>query len=127
METRACQKNGIWAWDCLTNEKVLLIPSILAMLGDNPMQSEFACHIGLRGRKFCRICHVEGDVEGAEAESSEVQESDPVDSDAGSVASGTSNRSKAGNAKRSQKKSETMAQMVQRVTNFISVSAGIIS
>lgn len=36
-----------------------MIPFILAMLGDNPMQSEFASHIGLRGRMFCRACWVE--------------------------------------------------------------------
>ncbi|KAJ3719382.1 hypothetical protein C8R42DRAFT_697165 [Lentinula raphanica] len=39
---------------------VLLIPAVLAMLGDNPMQSEFACHIGLAGKFFCRCCWVKG-------------------------------------------------------------------
>lgn len=40
------------------NEPVLLIPLVLALLGDNPdkMQSEFACHIGLRGRLFYHSC-----------------------------------------------------------------------
>lgn len=42
------------------NEPILIIPFVLALLGDNPMQSEFACHIGLRGRLFCRACWVEG-------------------------------------------------------------------
>lgn len=36
------------------------------MLGDNPMQSEMACHIGLQGRMFCRVCWVEGDEAGEE-------------------------------------------------------------
>ncbi|PBK79410.1 hypothetical protein ARMGADRAFT_1049148 [Armillaria gallica] len=54
------QSEGIWAWDCVNQEAVLLIPSIMAMLGDNPMQSEFACHIGLRGKFFCRVCWVKG-------------------------------------------------------------------
>ncbi|KAJ7436385.1 hypothetical protein B0H11DRAFT_2164125 [Mycena galericulata] len=54
------QKDGIWAWDCELNELVLIIPAVLARLGDNPMQSEFACHIGLRGKFFCRACWVKG-------------------------------------------------------------------
>ncbi|PBK72224.1 hypothetical protein ARMSODRAFT_853501, partial [Armillaria solidipes] len=54
------QDNGIWVWDCHFNEAVLVIPMVLAMLGDNPMQSEFACHISLRGKYFCRICWVKG-------------------------------------------------------------------
>ena len=38
-------------------QAVLLIPSVLALLGDNPMQSEFACHVGLGEKYFCRICY----------------------------------------------------------------------
>lgn len=57
---RAAQKDGVWAWDCELNELVLIIPTVLALLGDNPMQSEFACHIGLRGKFFCRACWVKG-------------------------------------------------------------------
>ncbi|KAF8150578.1 hypothetical protein B0H34DRAFT_801520 [Crassisporium funariophilum] len=123
-QLKTCQKKGIWAWDCVENERVLLIPSILAMLGDNPMQSEFACHIGLRGRKFCRMCHVEGDVEGAEGEGGAGVGNAEHDSDASSVASDVSNTAEQGpakNSKRSTKKSETMAEMVQRVTNFMKI------
>jgi hypothetical protein len=39
---------------------VLVILWVLALLGDNPMQSEFACHAGLRAKFFCRVCWVKG-------------------------------------------------------------------
>ncbi|KAJ2968879.1 hypothetical protein NUW54_g13095 [Trametes sanguinea] len=54
------QRDGIWAWDCVLNEPVLVIPFVLALLGDNPMQSEFACHIGLQAKFFCRSCWCKG-------------------------------------------------------------------
>lgn len=38
----------------------LVIPAVLALLGDNPMQSEFVCHIGLQGKLFCQACWVKG-------------------------------------------------------------------
>ncbi|KAJ7498183.1 hypothetical protein B0H11DRAFT_2383263 [Mycena galericulata] len=59
-QLETAQKDGIWAWDSQHNELVLIIPTVLALLGDNPMQSEFACHIGLRGKYFCRACWVKG-------------------------------------------------------------------
>ncbi|KAI6111303.1 hypothetical protein F5141DRAFT_1188430 [Pisolithus sp. B1] len=43
------QTHGIWAWDIEAREMVLVIPAVLAMLSDNPMQSELACHVGLQG------------------------------------------------------------------------------
>ena len=51
------QTNGIWAWDCVEKEPVVVIPSVLALLGDNPMQSEFCSHTGLTSNLFCRICY----------------------------------------------------------------------
>jgi hypothetical protein len=57
---RSSQQDGIWAWDCVHNELILIFPTVLALLGDNPMHSEFACHIGLRGKFFCRTCWVKG-------------------------------------------------------------------
>jgi hypothetical protein len=53
-------EGGAWAYDCIYRETVLLFAVILALLGDNPMQSELACHIGLRGKYFCRCCWVKG-------------------------------------------------------------------
>ncbi|KAF9000376.1 hypothetical protein BDZ89DRAFT_1121660 [Hymenopellis radicata] len=49
-------KGGVEAYDCLYGELVLLLPWILGINGDNPMQSEFASHIGMTGRCFCRVC-----------------------------------------------------------------------
>ncbi|KAI6035322.1 hypothetical protein F5J12DRAFT_902148 [Pisolithus orientalis] len=54
------QMHGIWAWDIEAREMVLVIPAVLAMLGDNPMQSELACHVGLQGKFFCCNCWVQG-------------------------------------------------------------------
>ncbi|KAF8527809.1 hypothetical protein JB92DRAFT_3107408 [Gautieria morchelliformis] len=39
----ACQAEGIWALDCVYGEMVLVLVWILALLGDNPMQSDMAC------------------------------------------------------------------------------------
>ena len=49
------QLNGIPAWDCHFEEEVVLLPWAHAFQGDNPMQSEFASHIGTTGRNFCRV------------------------------------------------------------------------
>ncbi|KIJ43281.1 hypothetical protein M422DRAFT_170181, partial [Sphaerobolus stellatus SS14] len=54
------QDKGIWAWDCLDQCLVLIIPWVLALLGDNSMHSEMACHRGLMAKFFCRICWVKG-------------------------------------------------------------------
>ncbi|KAJ6475841.1 hypothetical protein DFH09DRAFT_1109101 [Mycena vulgaris] len=73
------QEHGIWTWDAHLNEPVLVIPEVLTLLGDNPMQR-------LRRKLFCRACWVKGtdalDLTGAD---------DPLarpggDSDAESVA-----------------------------------------
>ena len=57
---REAQEAGIWAWDAAQDEPVLVFPSVLSLLGDNPMQSELACHIGLCGKLFCHCCWVKG-------------------------------------------------------------------
>ena len=57
---RHAQIHSVWAWDIEARKMVLIIFAILAMLGDNPMQSELACHVGLQGKLFCRNCWVKG-------------------------------------------------------------------
>ena len=49
-------------WDCEHGEEVLVVPWVLAMLGDNPMHSELASHIGLNGRHCCRVCHLDSSI-----------------------------------------------------------------
>jgi hypothetical protein len=138
--SRTCKKEGIWAWDCIKNEAVLVIPMVLALLGDNPMQSEFACHIGLRGKLFCRACWVKGtDAQSEPAQGSSRPNNDgsdtDVQSDSGSVAGsegGPSVEMQEGSdqvpsvsgskTKRRRKKAlESMSSMVTRVKDFIKV------
>jgi hypothetical protein len=56
---RELQENGLEAWDACYKEFVILFPWIIALLGDNPMQSELSSHIGMSGKCFCRVCKVE--------------------------------------------------------------------
>ncbi|KAJ6460727.1 hypothetical protein DFH09DRAFT_1496906, partial [Mycena vulgaris] len=58
---RRHEKDGIEVWDCVYNEWVLIIPWFLAFQGDNPMSSEFASHIGMKGKYFCRVCKAKSD------------------------------------------------------------------
>lgn len=131
MFVRECQKDGIWAWDCETNEPVLLIPCVLALLGDNPMQSEFAAHIGMRGKYFCRACWVKGSdaADGGHAADAGQSEdgrsdggsdggSDQLADDAVSDRGGQGQKSK----KRRRKVVETMTVMISRVKAFVNVS-----
>ncbi|KAJ7808632.1 hypothetical protein B0H14DRAFT_3091039 [Mycena olivaceomarginata] len=51
---REAQKDGIEVWDCEYQDWILIIPWFLAFQGDNPMSSEFASHVGMKGKFFCR-------------------------------------------------------------------------
>jgi hypothetical protein len=117
------------------DEAVLLIPMILALLGDNPMQSEFACHIGLGGKFFCRACWVKGtDASGDSAEDPNGPHADDRaerlsdnESTAGSEATGDGGGSDGGSTSGSKPKSrrkralESMSNMVNRVKSFVKV------
>lgn len=81
------------------------------------MQSELASHIGLKGNLFCRICTVHGNVtsDDGETEGNHAGE-EPDQETAGESASEGEQPKKVHN-----KKSETMAEMVNRITRFASV------
>jgi hypothetical protein len=121
---RAAWNTGVWAWDCIHEDHVLVIPFVAALLGDNPMQSEFACHVGPGGKMLCRICNVKGvdastkatsigDADGGRASPDSIGTSDG-EGDGNSSAGDTS--APASGRKR---KPETMQEMVERVTRFV--------
>ncbi|KAJ7260975.1 hypothetical protein C8J57DRAFT_1232533 [Mycena rebaudengoi] len=116
-----CQSHGIWAWDSCNDELVLVIPSVLAMLGDNPMQSEFACHIGFRGNFFCRVCWVKGVPEDDEGEDEDENDLSGASSASGTEDTGQAQHQKKGKKKKSKKKKdETVSDMISHVTQFLS-------
>ncbi|KAJ7246704.1 hypothetical protein C8J57DRAFT_1438159 [Mycena rebaudengoi] len=121
------QEQGIWAWDVVLNEPVLVIPEVLALLGDNPMQSEFACHIGLRGKLFCRACWVKGpdaldEPEGPAAQDGNVSEASEAGSVAGSDESDTAAATTTGGKGKGKKRvKETMQQIITRVKAFMTI------
>lgn len=136
---RNAQDNGIWAWDCILSEVVVIIPFVLALLGDNPMQSELSCHIGMLGKFFCRVCYVKGTDQSMERDTEKEAKSNETnyESDAVSIASSdvsasqdpgespnevSCNKSTAV-AKESgrRKKDESLAELVGRTRDFLRV------
>lgn len=100
------------------------------------MQSEFACHIGLRGKLFCRACWVKGtdaldpmseeppQPGGSRAGSESAPASPTASENQSEDGEGSDTGSKKGKGKgkgRGKKAKETMQQMVTRVKAFMTV------
>lgn len=106
---------------------VLVIPAVLALLGDNPMQSELACHVGLAGKFFCRCCWVKG----RDAEDEHTGTGAGGD-DSHSVRSDSSMRSDGSTPavekpkKKRQRRKETLEELVDRAKRFLGVSIQLI-
>ena len=132
---RAAWNTGIWAWDCVLEDHILVIPFVAALLGDNPMQSEFACHVGPGGKSLCRICDVKGKdastdgpqpsaattfIDSANGGHTTPDSTGTSDSDGdGNSSAGDSSAPASGRKKRL----ETMQEIVERVTRFIQIGS----
>ncbi|KAG8953004.1 hypothetical protein FRC03_011958 [Tulasnella sp. 419] len=121
-QLRKYQDEGIGCWDMHLGEEVLVFIVVLALLGDNPMQSELACHMGLAAKLFCRVCWVSSRTN---ADKDEEEESEDNGSDAQSVGSlgSAAGSARSGNSVvrtlKRRKAVETRESMVDRVYRFM--------
>ena len=121
-KNREVWENGILAWDHEHQEIVLVIIFICALLGDNPMQSEFACHIGSMGNLFCRICSVStGPLPPADEQDTEAADVDGTLPSEPASDSAASNASAGDGQQQKRKWVESMAEMVDRIKRFVKV------
>lgn len=51
-------QEGFVAYDSIAHEEVFVVGTVLCCLGDNPMGSVFASHVGMKGSLPCRLCSV---------------------------------------------------------------------
>ena len=56
------ESDGVWAYDALHKEEVLVIAPLLYIVCDNPMASQLCNHLGSTALMFCRMCLVSDDV-----------------------------------------------------------------
>ena len=105
---------------------MLVIPAVLALLGDNPMQSELACHVGSMGKYFCHVCNVKGyDIQDMATNAEDDQTYG--NNDGGQSEDQEFVRSEGEESAHAQKKSkgkgkkETMNEMVSRIKRFVKV------
>ncbi|KAF8259511.1 hypothetical protein EI94DRAFT_1813228 [Lactarius quietus] len=116
--------SGIWTWDCVVKDHVLVIPFVAALLGDNPMQSEFSCHLGGGGKFFCQMCEVKGFDSSDPPISLEPDQGDQAEQVARHVngTNGESSNEDAGSVTRGRsKRQETMQEMINRMSRFIEI------
>ncbi|KAH7867912.1 uncharacterized protein C8R40DRAFT_1164165 [Lentinula edodes] len=111
------QKEGFWVWDVQKKAMVLMIPAVLAMLGDNPMQSEFSCHVGLVGKYFCRCCFAKG--RDANDEQSASATKDVADDTSIHSNASTEQESDSGAEKKGGRRKETIQELISRAKRFI--------
>ncbi|KAJ8487998.1 hypothetical protein ONZ45_g14118 [Pleurotus djamor] len=119
-QLKSSQEDGIWAWDCVHEEPVLIIPMILALLGDNPMQSTDASdESGIPSHPHGAVAREEDNESGVS--SSESAAASDAASDSTNGADKSLSGSKKDGKKRSKKVKETLHQMMTRVSSFIKV------
>ncbi|KAJ7687087.1 hypothetical protein B0H14DRAFT_2654022 [Mycena olivaceomarginata] len=111
------QGDGIWVWDIELNEPVLVIPEVLAVLGDNPMQSHDAMD-GDDEDEPVREKAANADGERSVAGSDAGSEQGSVAGSDNSAASAQGQAKKCEPAKRFR---ETMKQMADRVRDFMKI------
>jgi hypothetical protein len=82
------------------------------------MQSEIACHVGLKGKFFCRCCWVKG-VDKANTSVAEID--GDLQSEAPSDASSNASETKSSSKAVLKKHTETMQELVDRARRFLGV------
>ncbi|KAJ3870883.1 hypothetical protein F5051DRAFT_434294 [Lentinula edodes] len=113
------QKEGFWVWDVQKKAMVLMIPAVLAMLGDNPMQSKFFCHVGLVEKYFCHCCFAKG--RDANDEQSASATKDVADDTSIHSNASTEQESDSGAEKKGGRRKETIQELISRAKQFITV------